>query len=136
MSSRKERQSSGAVSRSLPPRIRWLAAWAGCTKAVALLGVSSIFSLLAIPLVLSAVLASWFPRAGTWLILIPALILSVMVLPICIANAVELVTSFSVAPRAFTIVAIQVSWLLSPILLISCIATVWRYSLKHRRESL
>lgn len=136
MSSKEKRQSSGAFSRGLLPRIQWLAVWAGCVTGVALLGVSSIFSLLAIPLVLGAVLAFWFPRAGTWLILIPALILSVMVLPICIANAVELVNSFFVGPHRFTIVAIQVSWLLSPILLICCIATILKNSVKQSRESL
>ena len=75
-------------------------------------------------------------RAGRWLILVPALVLSAIVLPICVANPVELVRDFAVGPRDFNFLAMSVSWLLSPILLIWCVTAVVTNFLKHKRESL
>ena len=137
MSSNEEQQyPGGAFSRTLPRRIQLVAAAAGCVTGVALLGLSWIVSLLAVFLVIAAPVPSWFPRAGRWLILVPALVLSAIVLPICVANPVELVRDFAVGPRDFNFLAMSVSWLLSPILLIWCVTAVVTNFLKHKRESL
>jgi hypothetical protein len=136
MSSKEEQQNPGdAFSRTLPRKIQWVAAAAGCVTGVALLGLSWIMSLLAVFMVIAALLPSWFPRAGRWLILVPALVLSAIVLPICIANPVELVRDFVVVPHDFTSLAMRLSWLLSPVLLILCVATLVTNLVKHRRES-
>jgi len=137
MSSNEEQQyPGGAFSRTLPRRIQLVAAAAGCVTGVALLGLSWIVSLLAVFLVIAAPVPSWCPRAGRWLILVPALVLSAIVLPICVANPVELVRDFAVGPRDFNFLAMSVSWLLSPILLIWCVTAVVTNFLKHKRESL
>jgi hypothetical protein len=137
MSSKEEQQyPGGAFSRILPRRIQWLAAAAGCLTGVALLGLSWIVSLLAVFLIMAAPVSSWFPRAGRWLILVSALVLSAIVLPICVANPVELVRDFVVGPHDFNFLALSLSWLLSPILLIWCVTAVVTTFVKHKRESL
>jgi len=56
----------------------------------------------------------------------------VLVLPVCVANVVPLVKDFSTGPRDLNSVVISLAWLLSPMLLISCIAAV----VKHSRRML
>ena len=79
-------------------------------------------SLLAIFLIIGPVVSRGFPRARRWFILAPALLLSVLVLPFCVANLVPLVNDISIGPYDFNFVVMSVAWLLSPVLLISCIA--------------
>jgi hypothetical protein len=135
-SSKKEQQYPGiASSRTLPRRIQWVAAAAGCVTGVALLGLSWIVSLLAVFLIIAAAVPSWFPRAGRWLILVPALVLSSVVFPISFANSVELVRDFVAGPRDIEFLAISLSWLLSPILLIWCVTAVVANFVKHKRAS-
>jgi hypothetical protein len=137
MTDKEEQQyPGGACSRTIPHRIQWAAAAAGCVTGVALLGLSWIVSLLAVFLVIAALIPSWFPRAGRWFILVPALVLCVIVLPICVANAVELVRDFGVGPHDFNSLGMSLSWLLSPILLIWCVTAVVTNFVKHRGESL
>ncbi|MGH9546249.1 MAG: hypothetical protein ACRD23_13660 [Terriglobales bacterium] len=112
----------------LPGRIQWLAVAAGCATGIALLGVSWVLSLVAILLIIGAAVSRGFPRAGKWFILAPALLLSVMVLPFCIANLVPLVKDISIGPHDFNFVVMSLAWLLSPVLLISCIAAVVKHS--------
>ena len=132
MSSKEEQQPQSESSRMLPGRIQWLAGMAGCATGIALLGVSGVLSLLAIFLIVGAAVSRGFPRAGRWLILAPALLLSVLVLPFCVANLVALVKDISIGPHDFNSVVISLALLLSPILLVSCIAAV----VKHSRRTL
>jgi hypothetical protein len=131
MSSKEEHYPGSVLSQTLPRRIRWLAAAAGCATGIALLGLSWILSLSAIFLILGAVIPRRFPRAGRWFILAPALLLGVLVLPICFANPVEMIRDLFVGPRDFNYLAMSVSWVLSPILLIWCITAVLRDLVKH-----
>ena len=124
MNSKDQQHVEGSFSRTVLRRIQWLAATTGCVAGVALLGLSWIMSILASLLVFGAVLSSWFPRRARWFILIPALVLSVIILPICIANPVELVRAFLVGPHDFNYSAIALSWLLAPILLICCVTAI------------
>jgi hypothetical protein len=128
----KEKQLQRQSEFSLPVRIQWLAVAAGCATGIALLGFSWVLALLAIFLIIGAAVSRGFPRAGKWLILGPALLLSVLVLPFCVANVVPLVKDIWTGPRDFNSVAISLAWLLSPMLLISCIAAV----VKHSRRML
>ena len=129
MSSKDEqRHRESEFSRTLPGRIQWLAGAAGCASAIALLGVSGVLSLLAIFLIVGAAVSRGFPRAGRWFILAPALLLSVLVLPFCVANLVPLVKDISIGPHDFNFVVMSLAWLLSPVLLISCIAAVVKHS--------
>ena len=131
-SKEKQLQRQSEFSRRLPGRIQWLAGAAGCATGIALLGVSWVLSLLAIFLIVGAVVSRGFPRAGKWFILGPALLLSVLVLPFCVVNVVPLVKDISTGPRDFNYVVMSLAWLLSPMLLISCIAAV----VKHSRRML
>jgi hypothetical protein len=129
VSSKDEQQQRQAnFSRMLPRRIQWLAAAAGCATGTAFLGVGWVLSLLAIFLIIGAALSRGFPRAGRWFILAPALLLSVLVLPVCVANIAPLVKDLSIGPHDFNFVVISLAWLLSPMLLISCIAAVVGHS--------
>ena len=91
---------------------------------------------MAVFLIVAVPASSWFPRAGRWFILVPALVLSAIVLPICIANPVELVRDFVVGPHNINFLAVSLSWLLSPILLIWCVAAVVTNFVKHKHDSL
>jgi hypothetical protein len=134
MSNKEEQQHPGGVfSRTLPRRIQWVAAAAGCFTGVALLGLSWIMSPLAVFLVVGSAATPWFPRAGRWFILVLALVLSVIILPICIANPGELVRGFFVGPHEFSFLAMSLSWLLSPVLLIWCDAELLIEAVKVRR---
>ena len=128
--SNKEKQQprQSEFSRRLPGRIQWLAGAAGCATGIALLGVSWVLSLLAVFLIVGSAVSHGFPRAGIWFILAPALLLSVLVLPFCVANFVPLVKDISIGPHDFNFVVMSLAWLLSPVLLISCIAAVVRHS--------
>ena len=128
MGSKEEQQRQSEFSRMLPSRIQWLAGAAGCATGIALLGVSWVLSLLAIFLIVGAAVSRGFPRAGRWFILAPALPLSVLVLPFCVANLVPLAKDISIGPHDFNSVVISLAWLLSPMLLISCIAAVVMHS--------
>jgi hypothetical protein len=126
----KQLQPKSEFSTTLPFRIQWLAVAAGCATGIALLGFSWGLAPLAIFLIIGAVLSRGFPRAGKWLILGPALLLSVLVLPFCVVNVVPLVKDISTGPRDFNFVLMSLAWLLSPILLIACIAAI----VKHNRR--
>lgn len=123
-SSKEEQYPSNALSRILSRRIQWVAAAAGCVTGVALLGFGWTVSFLAVFLIIAAAVSSRFPRAGGWFIVLPALVLSVIVLPICIANPVELLKALFLGPHDFNFLAMSISWLLSPILLIWCVTAV------------
>ena len=131
-SKEKQLQRQSEFSRTLPVRIQWLAVAAGCATGIALLGLSWVLALLAIFLIIGAGVSRGLPRAGKWFVLGPALLLSVLVLPFCVANVAPLVKDISTGPRDFNSVVISLAWLLSPMLLISCIAAV----VKHSRRML
>ena len=131
-SKEKQLQRQSEFSRTLPVRIQWLAVAAGCATGIALLGFSWVLAFLAIFLIIGGVVSRGFPRAGKWFILGPALLLSVLVLPFCVANVVPLVKGISTGPRDFNYVVMSLAWLLSPMLLISCITAV----VKHSRRML
>jgi hypothetical protein len=121
-------QRQSEFSTTLPVRIQWLAVAAGCATGIALLGFSGVLALLAIFLIIGAVVSRGFPRAGKWFILGPALLLSVLVLPFCVVNVVPLVRDISTAPRDFNFVVMSLAWLVSPMLLITCIAAIVKHS--------
>lgn len=123
-----QQQRQSEPSRVLPGRIQWLAGAAGCATGIALLGVSWVISLLAIFLIIGGAVSRGFPHAGRWFILAPALLLSVLVLPFCVANLVPLVKDISIGPHDFNYVVMSLAWLLSPVLLIWCIAAVVKHS--------
>ena len=54
--------------------------------------------------------------------------MSVLVLPFCVVNLVPLVKDISIGPHDFNFVVMSLTWLLSPVLLISCIAAVVKHS--------
>jgi len=115
---------SGKEEQQYPSRIQWLAGAAGCAAGAALWSLSWILSFAAIFLIVGAAVPRWFPRAGRWFILAPALLLSAIILPIGIANPGLLVWNFLVGPHDFIFVGVSLVWLLSPILLIWCITAV------------
>jgi hypothetical protein len=119
----------------LPGKIRWLAGMAGCVAGVALLGLSEVVAFVASFLVLGAALSTWFPRAGRWFILVPALLLSAIILPISIVNFIPTTQYLVVGPHDFNFLAMTLSWLLSPILLIWCIGAVATTFVKLRHGS-
>jgi|GEM_PF-5121742 len=131
-SKEKQLQRQSEFSRTLPIRTQWLAVAAGCATGIALFCFSWVLALLAISLIIGGVVSRGFPRAGKWFILGPALLLSVLVLPFCVANVVPLVKGISTGPHDFNYVVMSFAWLLSPMLLISCIAAV----VKHSRRML
>lgn len=116
-------------------RTQWLAAIAGFVAAVAFLGLSWMYSILASFLVFGAALSSWFPRVGRWLILVPAFLSSVIIVPVFVANASEMVHGVFVGPHDFNFVAMSLSWLLSPVLLIWCLGDITTTFVKLRRGS-
>ncbi|HEY2361470.1 MAG TPA: hypothetical protein VGK36_10165 [Candidatus Angelobacter sp.] len=113
-----ERQTS--KTQILPPNIRLLAAATSCVTGIALLGISWILSLIAIFPILGAVVAVRFPRSARWLVLPPSLFLSILVLPIFFANLIALIKDPFGGPHDFNFLAVRLSWLLSPLLLILC----------------
>ena len=124
----KQLQRHSEFSTTFPVRIQWLAVAAGSATGIALLGFSGVLALLAIFLIIGAVASRVFPRAGKWFILGPALLLSVLVLPFCVVNVVPLIRDISTGPRDFNFVLMSLAWLLSPLLLISCIAAIVKHS--------
>ena len=83
---------------------------------------------------MGAVVPRWFPHAGRWLIFVFALLLSVGVIPVSIGLYPEMIkSSFS---GSFTVRGMELAWLLSPILLICCIAVVVRDLVTKRRHPL
>jgi len=111
-------------TRALPRNVRLLAATASCVTGIALLGLSGILSLIAIFPIVGAIVAGWFPRSARWLILAPCLFLSVLVLPIFFANLIAFIKDPFEGPHDFNFLAMSLSWLLSPILLIWCDTTL------------
>jgi|SRR5450631_381313 hypothetical protein len=137
MSSKEEQPyQKSASSRRIPRRIQWVAAAAGCFAGVALLSLSWSVFLLAVFLVLGAMVSLLFPRAGRWLVVVPALAVSAIVLPIFIANPVEMVKAVIVGPHYITFQAVSLCWPLSPMLLVWCDAALLIEAVKVRRAQL
>lgn len=107
--------------RVLPRNLRLLAGATGCVTGIALLGLSETLSVAAILLIVGAMVVGWLPRTGRWLILAPALFVTVMVLPVGSYNLFEAVREGRFqGPHDFAGIVMSLSWLLSPILLIWC----------------
>lgn len=117
-------------------KIRILAAAAGLFSGVAVLGLSWMFFPLGVLLVIGALVPGRFSRAGTWLIVAPAVLLSALIVPICVANSGGLVHDFRVGPSDVEFILMSTSWLLSPILLICCLSAILvRFAKRSRRTA-
>jgi hypothetical protein len=104
-------------------RILFLATAAAFFTAIALQGLSWIFSLLAMLLILGTILSMWYRRAGQWTMLISAVLPSVLVLPIFMVNVREFVRAPFHGPHDFGFL-VTISWWVSPVLLVWCITAV------------
>ena len=110
---------------------KWLAVVTGCVTGIALLGLAGPAALPAILLIAGAFAGPYFPRARKVLILGPALLLSILVLPITILNFREAIRAPFLGPRDFNYLVLSWCWLISPILIVLCITAVVISSNRH-----
>jgi hypothetical protein len=126
-------QGQTSKTQIFPTNIRLLAATTSCVAGIALLGLSWILSLIAIFPILGAIVAARFPRSAKWLVVPPSLFLSILVLPIFFANLIAFIREPFGGPHDFNFLAMSLSWLLSPILLILCDTALVIHIVKRRR---
>ncbi len=107
-------------SRVLPRRIRWLALATGCVSGAVLASFSWPLVFAVFPLILCAAVQRVLPRAGRWFISIVAALVSVTVVPAGVVSWWEIVTVEGSPPHDMVGIAVFVSWMLAPLLLIWC----------------
>jgi hypothetical protein len=137
----------GRKGRILPPGIRLLAGTTGFVAGIALLGISDVLALLGILLVLGAIVVGWLPRGGRWLIVVAILFASVLIVPICLSNPIEIIRAPFVGviaplrlrsvggPHDLTFLPMSLSWVVSPILLVWCDTALLLESVRGRIAS-
>jgi hypothetical protein len=118
-------------SRILPRKLRFLAVMTGCVVGIALMSYTW-RSLSAIPLILGAVLQPRVPRMGRLLLSVAAPLLSAWVVPLGVIMLVGTVRG-DPFPHDFLGVSLTLAWILSPILLLWCDATLVAEAVKERR---
>jgi hypothetical protein len=76
---------NASVSKRANLKVRWLAGITGCVTALACLWIGIPFMPMPALLILGCILAGRWPNSGKWLMWVGALLLSVFVMPFCVA---------------------------------------------------
>jgi len=124
-------ESANHKNRILPLKIRWLAVVTGCVVGIALLSfkwlsVSGVF------LVVGAIVQPYAPRAGRWLLSVVAPLLAVWIVPMGGLFLLGAVKGENLGLDFFSR-GLAFAWMLSPILLVWCIAALAVEARKERR---
>jgi hypothetical protein len=120
--------------RVLPQNIRWLAIATGLVTGSALLTVSWPLSVPAILLMLAGIVQPRSPQLGRLVLSVVAPLISVWVIPVGFIFLLEILTGEPAGRHDLLFLAITLSWMLSPILLLWCDIALLVEARRDRRE--
>ncbi len=116
--------------RILPRKVRWLAVVTGCVVGIALLSFKWA-AVCGIVLTVAAVVQPWMPRTGRWVLSVVAPLLGVWIVPMGGLFLLGAVKGETLGVDFFSR-GLALAWMLSPILLVWCVAALVVEARKER----
>jgi 4-amino-4-deoxy-L-arabinose transferase-like glycosyltransferase len=120
--------------RVLPQKIRWLAIATGPVTGIALLSLFWPGVVLAILLMFAGIVQPRSPQFGRLVLSVVAPLISVLVIPVSFMILWETLGGEFGGPHDLRFLAMTLSWMLSPILLLCCDAALLVEARRERRE--